>query len=326
MSHLTEHQRYTISCLLQIGRSQTFIASSIGKDKSVVSREIRRNADERNGEYRSDLAQRKYEKRQQEKPKKIRFTEPVCTYVEDKLRQKYSPEQIAGEARRLSIDCVSAERIYQHVWRDKKHKGQLFEHLRTQGKRYRKRGSLKDKRGLIKDRTDINERPEIAESRSRAGDLEIDTIIGKNHKGAIVTVNDRASGKLKMKKLKSKEAAELSQAAIELLSEWKPHLKTITSDNGKEFGEHKKISQALDVDFYFAHPYHSWERGANENLNGLVRQYIPKKTNFETITDEYISFVENELNNRPRKRLNFDTPNHVFNQLINQDLKVAFVT
>lgn len=326
MSHLTVPQRYTISQLLQQGNSQQYIAESIQRDKSVVSREIRRNVDRQTGVYRYDLAQQKYEKRQKEKPKKSYFTKAIQAYVEEKLKQKYSPEQIVGECRKGSIPCVSVERIYQYIWHDKKHKGRLFEHLRTQGKRYRKRGASKDKRGLIKDRIDIDERPKIVEERSRVGDLEIDTIIGKNHQGAIVTINDRASGKVKIKKIKRKEAAALNQAARALLTEWKPYLKTITSDNGKEFSEHKKISQALGVDFYFAHPYRSWERGSNENLNGLIRQYIPKKTNFETLTEEYITFIENELNNRPRKRFNFDTPNNIFNQLINPDNKVAFVT
>jgi IS30 family transposase len=166
----------------------------------------------------------------------------------------------------------------------------------------------------------IEDRPEIVDLKQRFGDLEIDTIIGKNHKGAIVTINDRATGILRMKKIKAKESELVKQAAIELLENWKPYLFTITSDNGKEFAMHQEIATALEVDCYFANPYSPWERGANENLNGLIRQYIPKSTSFEEITVERIIEIQEKLNNHPRKRFNFETPNYMFNQ------KVALVT
>jgi len=325
MSHITLQQRYSISLMLALGYKQKDIAQTIGKDKSVVSREIIRNCDNRSGEYRFDLAQRKYEKRMEDKPKNVAFTEKIEEYVNGLLAEKYSPEQIVGVARRDGKICVSHERIYQHVWANKKQGGALYLHLRTEGKYYRKRGNKKDRRGIIPARVDISERPPIVEKRERIGDLEIDTIIGKNHQGAIVTINDRASGKVKMVKVKSKDASLVASKAMKVLEEWKPYLKTITSDNGKEFSMHQMISEKLNVDFYFAKPYHSWERGSNENLNGLIRQYIPKKTDFTTLTNKYIKYVENKLNNRPRKRFNFESPNKVFNKFINQQ-KVAFVT
>lgn len=154
----------------------------------------------------------------------------------------------------------------------------------------------------------IEERPEEVDAKERIGDLEIDTIIGKDRKGAILTINDRVTGNVKIRKLAGKNAQRLAEATVESLSDWKPFLKTITSDNGKEFASHRFIAEELGIDFYFAHPYHSWERGANENLNGLIRQYIPKKADFDTISEEYIAFVENELNNRPRKRFGYQTP------------------
>lgn len=320
MSHLTLEQRYTIAQMLEAGFTRSEIARTIGKDKSVISRELRRNADKRNGKYKSELAQRKYESRQQSKPRKEYFTEPIRHYVEEKLEQKFSPEQIVGEAKKLGKSCVSAERIYQHVWKDKKQNGQLYTHLRTKGKRYRKRGSLKDSRGIIKDRVSIEQRPAIVEEKNRFGDLEIDTIIGQNHQGAIVTINDRATGLLRMKKVERKEAELVKQAALDLLADLKPYLHTITADNGKEFAQHQLISQALEIDFFFAHPYHSWERGANENLNGLIRQYVPKSTNIKDLSEEYILSVQENLNNRPRKRFNFTSPNQMFNR------KVAFAT
>lgn len=325
MSHLTYEQRYAISVMLKSKYRQKQIAEAIDKDKSVVSREIARNCDKRNGNYDADLAERKYEKRRDSKPKKVYFTAEIQEMVEDKLAKKYSPEQIVGVAKKQGVAWVSHERIYQHIWKDKRKKGNLYDHLRTKGKRYRKRGAAKDSRGIIPDRVDISQRPKVVDDRERAGDLEIDTIIGKNHQGAILTVNDRASGLLKMKKLEGKSAQQLAMATIELLEDMKPFLNTITADNGREFAAHQSISKALEIDFYFARPYHSWERGANENLNGLIRQYIPKQTDFSTITDEYIKFVENELNNRPRKRHDFQTPNQIFNQLTNHQ-EVAFVT
>jgi IS30 family transposase len=276
MSHLTYEQRYAISVMLKSKYRQKQIAEAIDKDKSVVSREIARNCDKRNGNYDADLAERKYEKRRDSKPKKVYFTAEIQEMVEDKLAKKYSPEQIVGVAKKEGVACVSHERIYQHIWKDKRKKGNLYDHLRTKGKRYRKRGAAKDSRGIIPDRVDISQRPKVVDDRERAGDLEIDTIIGKNHQGAILTVNDRASGLLKMKKLEGKSAQQLAMATIELLEDMKPFLNTITADNGREFAAHQTISKALEIDFYFARPYHSWERGANENLNGLIRQYIPK--------------------------------------------------
>jgi len=320
MGHLTTEQRYTIAAMQKAGYRQSAIASAINKDKSVVSRELRRNCDARSGEYRADLAQRKYELRQKQKPKHQRFTVEIQEYVEAKLSEQYSPEQIVGAAKLAGKACVSHERIYQHIWEDKRAQGVLYQQLRSRGKRYRKRGNQKDSRGKIKERIGISERPEIVEERERFGDLEIDTIIGKGHKGAIVTINDRATGMLIMRKLAGKNAEELAQKTIEALRPWKEGLHTITSDNGKEFASHQQIADSLGIDFYFADPYHSWQRGSNENLNGLIRQYIPKKTDFSTISEAYIHQIETKLNNRPRKRFKFLTPLQVAKK------KVAFIT
>ena len=304
---------------------QKDIALAIGKDKSVVSRELKRNCDNRDRKYRADLAQRKYENRQKNKPKHIRFTEEVKQYVDECLAKDFSPEQISGRAVVESRECVSHERIYQYVWKDKKAGGDLYTHLRHKGRRYRKRGNAKDSRGIIKDRVDISQRPEIVDQKQRLGDLEIDTMIGQNHKGALLTINDRVSSYVIIEKLNGKDAKELALKVIERLSSYKKRIHTITSDNGKEFAEHKMISSELKVDFFFAKPYHSWERGANENTNGLIRQYFPKKTSFENLSDQDIKRVEDILNNRPRKKLNFLTPNEfLLRNLSNQ--KVAFVT
>lgn len=322
MSHINQEQRYTISVMRKQGNSLRSIGLAIGKHKSVISREIKRNRDPTTGIYDAAKAQGIKDMRLRTRVRHIRFTDAVKTYVKARIEADLSPEQIAGEAKVKGTPCVSYETIYQWVWEDKKQKGNIYTHLRNKGRKYRKRGSAKDTRGIIKNRRDIAHRPAIVEEKTRLGDLEIDTIIGKNHKGAMVTINDRVSGVVFIRKVEKREAVNVIKATINALYPIKELLNTITADNGKEFAGHQTISQVLGVDFFFARPYHSWERGANENTNGLIRQYFPKKTNFENITDEEIQAVENILNNRPRKRLGYRTPLDIFEEF----KKVAFKT
>jgi transposase, IS30 family len=316
MKHLTLGQRYEIGILKTKGYSQTEIGNAIGKSKSTICREFKRNSDLRNGAYKAELAHKKCNERHKIKPKNIRFTEPIKAHVNAWILLDYSPEQIVGRSKEKGLDCVSIETIYKHIWEDKKKEGTLASHLRKKGKKYAKRGALKGTRGQIPGRVDIDLRPEIVEAKERLGDVEIDLVIGKDHDGALLTVNDRASGKLKMAKIDSKEASVVQAKLIEILLEWKYFLQTITSDNGKEFANHKAIAEALSISYFFAKPYQSWQRGANENLNGLIRQYFPKKSDFKLITDEYVQEIENKLNNRPRKRYGFKTPNEVFSKKI----------
>lgn len=322
MAHIHKKQRYTIYRMLLNGKTQKEIAAMLGRDKSVISREIKRNRDKRSGQYYYKQAQKKCEDRKKNRTYKERFTPEIQAQVEKRLKDKLSPEQIAGEAKDQGKECVSHERIYQHIWEDKRKGGRLYVHLRNKGKRYRKRGNPKQSRGIITDRIDIDKRPKIVEKKNRFGDLEIDTMIGKNHKGALVTILDRASGIVKIRKVKAKEARVVARATLSALKPYKEMLHTITSDNGKEFANHQFISHCLDVDFFFAKPYASYQRGANENVNRLIRQYFPKKTDFAKISDARIKLVENELNNRPRKCFGFKTPIHIFEKL-NQ---VAFET
>lgn len=314
---LTSFQRYEIEDLLSQLVKKSDIADQLGVHISTIYREIKRNADQRNKTYRSTLAQRKSKERHELKVKHIRFSHDIRKKVISLLKEDYSPEQITGTLA-LSQIHVSHERIYQFIWEDKKKGGKLHKHLRNKGRKYRKRGSLKDSRGLIVNRVPIEKRPKIVEMKTRLGDLEVDTIIGKDHKGVIVTINDRVTGMLKMKYVSSKRAKQVGDVIINQLEEWKPFIKTITSDNGKEFADHERISEALNADFYFANPYHSWERGANENLNGLIRQYLPKKSDFSLISEQDIQKIEDKLNHRPRKRHGFLCPNAIFTQLVNQ--------
>lgn len=326
MSHLTLGQRYQIEALINLGCKQNLISEIIGKDKSVISRELMRNCDKRSGLYKCNLAQQKCVTRHSDKPKNSCFTDEIMSYVKKNIELDFSPEQIVGVAKKESLPCVSIERIYQYIKKDKKQGGMLYKHLRCSGKKYASRGSVKDKRGQIKGRIDIDNCPKIVEERARFGDFEIDLVIGKNHKQAILTSNDRATGLLRMSKVKSKEANEIEKVAIDILGEFTSILHTITSDNGKEFANHINIAKQLEIDYFFAKPYHSWERGSNENLNGLIRQYFPKGSDFTTITVEQLKFVEDKLNNRPRKRFGYLTPNEVYLQSLTQNGKVAFMT
>lgn len=311
--------------MLQLGYKQERIARSIGKNKSVVSREIKRNTNPETGKYDYNVAEQMYRTRMKTKPKVLSFTANIKRYVDEKLTDDWSPEQISQRAKRDHIDCVSHERIYQYVWYDKKAGGTLYQHLRRKGRKYRKRGSSKDSRGIIKDRVDIDLRPEIVNQKQRFGDLEIDTMIGKNHKGALLTINDRASGWCWLRKLSGKSATDLANETVKVLTPWKKYIHTITADNGKEFAKHKQIAKELNIDFFFAKPYHSWERGANENMNGLIRQYIPKKTDLKKFDKQYVKYVQHKLNSRPRKRLEYFSP-FEFLSLNLCNNKVAFVT
>ena len=332
MSQLTKAQRYTISVMRKRNFSMGEIAAVIGKHKSTISRELRRNCDRRSGRYDADLAQRKCERRQKGKPHRVRFTEEVRLRVEAMLGEDYSPEQIVGRCKLEGLECVSVETIYQYVWGDKRRGGDLHTHLRRKGRKYRKRGAKKDSRGVIRDRVSIDERPKVVDDKSRFGDLEIDLVVGANHRRALLTANDRASGISWIALLEGKDSKALAEKAAETLMPFKGLLHTITSDNGKEFAEHKAIAKSLAVDYYFAHPYHSWERGANENMNGLIRQYLPKGTSFDGLDDNEIKRIRDKLNNRPRKKLGFLTPIEYFFANFAPELnlsltqKVAFVT
>jgi IS30 family transposase len=230
--------------------------------------------------------------------------------VESKLRLDWSPEQISGWLRKNDQETVSHEQIYQHVYAEQRAGGALYKHLRCQKKR-RKRSGKYDHRGIIPDRKSIDARPVIVEQRQRLGDWEGDLIIGKNHQGAALTLVERKSSFTLIRKVDGKQALPVANAIIASL-DWVPAVETLTNDNGKEFAEHKMVSSALAAKIYFAHPYSSWERGTNENTNGLIRQYLPKEPNLSTLTTKEECLIMDRLNLRPRKCLGFLTPFEVF--------------
>ena len=307
-TQLTHEERYQISVLLKAGLNQTEIAMILERHKSTINREITRNSGLRG--YRPKQAQRLAEERRYSKARP-RISRAAWSDVRKLLREDWSPEQISLWLKSEKNISISHEWIYQYIVQDKKQNGSLFRHLRCQKQRRKRYGSY-NRRGQLIDRVSIDERPAIVNLRSRIGDWELDTIIGKNHKQAIVSLTERKSRFTLIQKVKRKTAQCVSNAIINLLAPFSEQVHTLTSDNGKEFADHKIIADKLNAKFYFAHPYASWERGLNENTNGLIRQYFPKKRDFKTITQKEIKRVMDKLNNRPRKRLGIKTPNQVF--------------
>jgi IS30 family transposase len=286
--------------------TQQEIADTVETSQSTISRELKRNKGQRG--YRHKQAQRKTDQRRQGAAKAIKMDESMVKKVELKLSEKWSPEQISGWLFDEQSERLSHERIYQHIWQDKRAGGELHTHLRRQGKKYQKRSNGKRSRGQIRNRTGIEERPAVVDEKSRIGDWEIDTVIGKGHSGALVTLVERATQFTLVANVPNKSAEAVTAATIDLLKPYQGALHTITADNGKEFAYHEELTAALGVAVYFAKPYHSWERGLNENTNGLLRQYWPKSTDFKHVTDKEVKATVTQLNQRPRKTLNFKTP------------------
>ena len=305
---LTQEQRYQIYALMKVGICQTEIAKVIGVHKSTISRERRRNRGLRG--YRPKQAHRFAETRRA-KAVTTRISPDTWILVEHLLRDDWSPEQVSGWLFSEYQITVSHEWIYQFVLKNKHQGGNLCQHLRCKKQR-RKRYGSPNYRGRLLNRVSIDQRPKIVETRSRIGDWELDTVIGKGHKQALVSLTERKSRLTLLAKVERKTAESISRSIRRLLGPIVSKVLTLTSDNGKEFAKHQEIATALQADFYFAHPYSSWERGLNENTNGLIRQYFPKKHDFTTITEKDVSMVMNKLNNRPRKCLAFKTPNEVF--------------
>jgi IS30 family transposase len=301
-NQLTRDQRYQINYWKAMGHNSKEIANEIGVHKSTICRELKRNGCEHS--YRPRQADEKAMSRKAKT--KPRITESTWELVEEKLRDDWSPEQVSGWLKRYGIR-ISHEWIYQHILVDKHRGGNLYIHLRCQKKR-RKRYGKYNKRGIIPNRVSIEERPKVVELRERPGDWEVDTLIGKGHRGALVSLVDRKTRFTLIQPVGQRMAESVSQVVISLLSPFANQVHTITGDNGKEFAKHEQVAEALQAKFFFAHPYAAWERGTSENTNGLIRQYFPKDTDFTKITDAQVVFVANKLNHRPRKCLAFYTP------------------
>ncbi len=299
-SHLTQEERYQILALLREGFSRRHIASRLARAPSTISREIKRNRN-RNG-YFARHAHQLAQERQASNHKIVDAT--VWEQVEHYLALQWSPEQIASQV------AVSMHSIYRYIQQDKSQGGHLYLHLRFRNQRKRKYGQL-ETRGQLQHRISIHDRPYIIEERSRFGDLEIDTIVGKNHQQSLVSIVDRKTGYLWLKKCRTRKSQEIYEATVTLLNPIKEKLQTITADNGKEFSLHEQIADRLGIAFYFADPYSAWQRGTNENTNGLIRQYIRKGSDLNDYSEEYIAEITHRLNHRPRKRLGFKSPSQI---------------
>ena len=287
--------------------SQNKIAQQLSVSQSTISRELSRNTGKRG--YRLKQAQIRADKRRLSARKTIKMTVELTALIESRIKEKWSPEQISGWLKEEQNTLISHETIYQHIWSDKRTGGQLFQYLRRKGKAYQSRSKDKQAgRGFIKNRVSIDERPSVVEDKSRVGDWEIDLVIGKGHSGALVTIVERKTSFTVSMRVDDKSAKTVTAATIALLQPFKDAVLTITADNGKECVYHEKMTEHLGCGVYFADPYCSWQRGLNENTNGLLRQYWPKSTDFKKVSQSSVQGVIVKLNDRPRKKLNYKTP------------------
>ena len=308
-THLTQPERYQIHILRKAGHNQSEIARMLERSKSTISRELKRNCGQRG--YRPKQAQELSLARMRARDNGRRVLPATWAFADTKLKQAWSPEQICGYLKVHGMPSVSHESLYRRIYADKRAGGQLHAHLRCQKQRKKRYGN-RERRGTIPNQVSIELRPAVVDGRTRFGDWEGDLVIGAGQQQALVTLNERQSRYTLIGKVVRKSAQAVSDTMISLLTPFSSWVHTLTTDNGKEFSQHERIASSLDTQFFFAHPYCSWERGANENMNGLIRQFFPKKMAFDRITDSDIDTVVNNLNHRPRKCLGFKTPHEVF--------------
>ena len=306
-----------ISALRKAHFNQKYIAVELGVNPSTISRELKRNSSSQTKSYSAKNAHRVSvtRRRYASKTSNLKLDTKVKNIITKFIEEDWSPEQVSNRLNEANKLSISHTRIYQFVYFNRHNGGELYTHLRFHHTGHRRAKYGCKYKGGIKDRVSISQRPDVVDEKIRQGDWEIDTIIGTNKKGAIATCVDRVSLLSRISIPTTKEADKVEAEIVRILSPIKDKIHTITTDNGLEFSNHKNISEALNCDYYFCHPYSSWERGLNEYTNSLIRQYIPKGTSFENITPEYIKMVEDKLNNRPRKSLNWRTPNEVFHGL-----------
>ncbi len=311
---LTSEERYILSHLLKQGFTQADIARQMNRDPGTISRELRRNrCSGIDSCYRPSRAQRRTVARRRRSRRNRHYTKRDFALVRKLLRQEYSPEQIVGHIRRhkLMKRRMSHETIYQYIWRDKAAGGQLWRHLRQSCKQRRKRYNAYDSRGRLANKRHISDRPKSVETRRTRGHWEIDTVVGRGSKDCIVTIVERKSGYVVIGKIADRTTKSLNARSIKLITRECAKFRSITADNGTEFHQYPKIEKATGTKFYFATPHHSWERGTNENTNGLIRQYLPKGTSMKGLTQARCNAIAMKLNQRPRKRHGFKTPEEI---------------
>jgi transposase, IS30 family len=312
---ITSEERYAIAALRRQGYSSRAIARDLARAPSTISREVARNRRTHDGGYRAFTACERTRARRRRSRRNERVTAEAWELVERYLRFDWSPEQVAGFLRTEGLLRISHETIYVHVWREKRAGGELWRHLRQAGKRRRKRYGAYDSRGRLAGKRHISERPADVETREVVGHWEIDTVKGNDQaRHSVVTLVERATGYLVIGKLERHTARDATARIVELIGRHPGLVATVTADNGTEFHSYAEIEAATGALFYFATPHHSWERGTNENTNGLLRQYLPKRQSMAHVTQADCDAIAAKLNTRPRKRLGYKTPEECYVQ------------
>ena len=309
---ITAAERYTLSLLRRQGCTPATIAHVLGRHRNTIGRELRRNAKRYDGYYRADVAHWYATGRRAHSRRNRRFGLAAWQLVRARLAEQWSPEQIAG---RLAVDgrlSISHETIYRYIWDDREHGGTLYTQLRGARKQRRKRYGRYDSRGRLAGKRAITERPASAEQRTRVGHLEGDKVMGSPNQHCVLTLVDRKSGYTMIGKLAERTIDATNRRTVMLLRTARRRTHTITDDNGTEFHGYKTIEAQTAARFYFATPHHSWERGTNENTNGLIRQYLPKGQSMRALTQHTCTTIARQLNRRPRKRLGYRTPEECY--------------
>jgi IS30 family transposase len=309
---ITSGERYAIAALRKRKLSIREIAAEVGRSPSTISRELRRNLSTQR-RYSPPKADSYAVARRRRSRRNSHFSACDWLLVEELVEADWSPEQVSGWLRLHGLLSISHETIYLRVFHDKRTGGELWTHLRQATKKRRKRYRSHDSRGRVAGKRHISERPSEVEAREVSGHWEIDSIMGDDHgRHSALTVVERKTGYLQMGKMVRHCAADATERTIDLISRQPERFKTITADNGTEFHSYKLVEEATGVEFYFATPHHSWERGTNENTNGLIRQYLPKRTSMAHVTQADLDAIAAKLNSRPRKRLGYRTPEECY--------------
>jgi IS30 family transposase len=308
---ITFAERYTLGLLRRRGLSPTAIAGILGRHRSTILREVRRNRATSDGTYRPQLADWYARGRRSRSRRNRRFSAADMQRVRALLEEQWSPEQVVGYLRRHGLLWISHETIYRYIWADKRQGGQLYTHLRGAQKQRRKRYRSYDSRGRVAGKRPITARPAAVETRSQLGHWEADTVLGVG-RPCILSMVERKAGYVMIGKLRARTTAEVNQRATQLIRRQRRTVRTITADNGTEFHGYAAIERATGTRFYFATPHHAWERGTNENTNGLIRQYLPKGHSMARLTQHDCNAIARQLNRRPRKRLGYRTPEECY--------------
>ena len=310
---ITFAERYTLGLLRQRGLSAAAIARVLGRHRSTIGREVGRNGTPRDGCYRPQLADWYARGRRSHSRRNRQFTAADWARIQGLLREDWSPEQVAGWLRRHRELAISHETIYRYVWADKRDGGTLYQHLRGARKQRRKRYGRYDSRGRLAGKRPITDRPAVVNTRQQLGHWEADTVLGASQAGpCVLSLVERKTGYLLLGQLRQRISAAVNTRAQQLIAVQPHPVRTITVDNGTEFHDYARLERATATRFYFATPHHAWERGTNENTNGLIRQYLPKRQSMAHLTQHECNRIATKLNRRPRKRLGYRTPEECY--------------